>query len=206
LIGAGITAFYMTRVMIMTFFGKKRWEPEADPHESPQVMTIPLVVLGTLSVVGGAAILYLGSGIEEWLAPVTGEAHHELGIPVWALTLITMAVVAVGATISWLIFGRQAVPETAPKGSFVTIAARKDLYGDAFNEAVFMRPGQYAARSLVYADSKGVDGVVMGAATGMAGLSARWRRWQTGFVRSYALTMLAGAGVVVLALLLVRLP
>jgi len=206
LIGAGITAFYMTRVMLMTFAGRKRWADDAHPHESPPVMTIPLWILGGLSVVGGLGLLYLGGGIVDWLEPVTGEEHHELAIPAAALTAIIIAVVAAGIAIAWLIFGRQPVPTTAPAGSFVTVAARKDLYGDAINEAVLMRPGQYLTRSLVYVENKGLDGAVGGTAAAFGGLSARMRRIQTGFVRSYALSMLAGAAVVVVAMLLVRLP
>ena len=206
LIGAGITAFYMTRVMLMTFFGEKRWREDAHPHESPPVMTVTLWILGALSVVGGFGLLYLGGGIVDWLEPVTGEEHHELAIPAAALTAIIVAVVAAGIAIAWLVFGRRPVPATAPAGSLVTVAARKDLYGDAINEAVFMRPGQYLTRSLVYVENKGLDGAVGGTAAAFGGLSARMRRIQTGFVRSYALSMLAGAAVVVVAMLLVRLP
>jgi NADH-quinone oxidoreductase subunit L len=206
LVGAGITGFYMTRVMLMTFFGEKRWASDAHPHESPPVMTVPLWILGGLSLVGGAALLYVGGGIVQWLEPVTGEEHVELGIPVWAMTLIILAVVLVGIAVAWQIFGRQPVPETAPAGSLVTVAARRDLYGDAVNEAVFMRPGQYLTRSLVYVDNRGIDGAVVGTAAGVGQFSSRLRRWQTGFVRSYALSMLAGAAVVVVAMLLVRLP
>ena len=206
LLGAGITAFYMTRVMLMTFAGRKRWAEDTHPHESPPVMTVPLWILAVLSVVGGFGLLYLGGGIVDWLEPVTGEEHHELAIPAAGLTAIIVAVVAAGIAVAWLVFGRQPVPATAPAGSFVTVAARKDLYGDAVNEAVFMRPGQYFTRSLVYVENKGLDGAVGGTAAGIGGLSARLRRIQTGFVRSYALSMLAGAAVVVVAMLLVRLP
>lgn len=204
LIGAGVTAFYMTRLMLMTFMGTRRWRSEEPPHESPRVMTVPLIVLAVLSVLGGAALLYFSGGIVDWLTPVTGTEHHEPPIPVVALIIITLAVVAVGIALAWMMYGRRWVPDEAPEGNPLTVAARRDLYGDAFNEAVFMRPGQYLTRSLVYVESRGVDGAVIGTATGIAGLSARWRRWQTGFVRSYALTMLAGAGVVVVALLVPR--
>jgi NADH-quinone oxidoreductase subunit L len=129
-----------------------------------------------------------------------------LGIPIWALTLITLAVVLVGVFIAWQIFGRQPVPVTQPRGSVVTVAARRDLYGDAVNEAVFMRPGQYLTRSLVYVDNRGVDGAVVGTAAAVGKFSTRLRRWQTGFVRSYALSMLVGAAIVVVAMLVVRLP
>ncbi|NDL57674.1 NADH-quinone oxidoreductase subunit L [Phytoactinopolyspora mesophila] len=225
LLGAGITAFYMTRVMLMTFFTSKRWSEErrevgggttettsattgtvAHPHESPKVMTWPLIGLGVLSVAGGAGLLYIGGGIVDWLEPVTGEEHPDLPIPLPLLIAITLTTVVAGAALAWFLYQRRPVSPVAPAGNPITVAARRDLYGDAFNEAVLMRPGQYLTRSLVYAENRGVDGAVVGAATAVGGLSARWRRWQTGFVRSYALTMLAGAGLVVIAMLLVRLP
>ncbi|NED94510.1 NADH-quinone oxidoreductase subunit L [Phytoactinopolyspora alkaliphila] len=206
LIGAGITAFYMTRVMLMTFLTSKRWAEDVHPHESPRVMTWPLIGLAALSLVGGAALLYVGGGIVEWLEPVTGEEHHDLPLPVAALIAITLVVVVAGVAVAWLLYGRRPVPVEAPAGNPLTVAARRDLYGDAVNEAVLMRPGQYLTRSLVYVENRGVDGAVIGAAKAVGGLSARWRRWQTGFVRSYALTMLTGAGLVVVAMLLVRLP
>ncbi len=102
-------------------------------------------------------------------------------------------------------YDRRAVPETAPAGNLLTKAARADLYGDAFNEAVFMRPGQYLTRWLVWFDNRVVDGVVNGTAATIGGLSGRARRLQTGFARSYALSMLGGAALVVAALVLVRL-
>ncbi|MGH3546419.1 MAG: NADH-quinone oxidoreductase subunit L, partial [Mycobacteriales bacterium] len=74
------------------------------------------------------------------------------------------------------------------------------LYADAINEAVFARLGSWATRALVYVDSRGVDGVVNGLAAGAGGASSRLRRLQTGFVRSYSATMLAGVVVVVLVL------
>ncbi|WP_026877538.1 NADH-quinone oxidoreductase subunit L [Jiangella gansuensis] len=206
LLGAGITAFYMTRLMLMTFFGSRRWQHSEPPHESPRVMTVPLIVLAALSVVGGFGLLYLGADIVDWLAPVTGEEHHDLPMPLALLITITLATVAAGVAAAWVMYGRRAVREDVPAGNALTVAARSDLYGDAFNEAVFMRPGQYLTRSLVYIENRGVDGAVVGTATAVGGLSARLRRWQTGFVRSYAVTMLGGAAIVVLAMLLVRLP
>jgi NADH-quinone oxidoreductase subunit L len=205
LIGAGITAFYMTRVMLMTFLGEKRWDEGAHPHESPRVMTVPLILLAGLSVVGGAALLYLIGGIVHWLEPVVGEEHVELGIPVWALTLITLATILAGVAVSWMVYTRQPIPRAAPRGSFATRAARADLYGDAANEAFLMRPGQYLTRTLVYVDNQNVDGVVRGIAAGIGGTSGRLRRLQTGFVRSYALSMLGGGAIVIAALLLVRM-
>jgi NADH-quinone oxidoreductase subunit L len=203
--GAGITAFYMTRVMIMTFFGDKRWKEDAHPHESPMSMKAPMVLLSVGSVVLGF-VLYSGDRIVNWLEPVVGpEEHHELGIPAWAVTLIILAVVLAGVGIAVAMYQRRPVPVEVPVGSVLTRAARQDFYQDAFNESLFMRPGQYLTRFLVFFDNRVVDGFVNGAAAMIGGSSARLRRMQTGFVRSYALSMLAGAVLVVGALVLVGL-
>jgi NADH-quinone oxidoreductase subunit L len=204
LLGAGITAFYMTRVMMMTFFGEKRWGKDVHPHESPAVMTGPLIILAALSL-GGGALYFAGHWIVNWLEPVVG--HKEVTGPLNAtvMTLITLAVVAIGIAIGVVLYRRD-IPREAPvRVSPVTTFARRDLYGDALNEAVFMRPGQYLTRTLVWLDNRGVDGLVNGLAALFGGLSGRLRRVQTGFVRSYALSMVFGAAFVVVALLAVRL-
>ncbi|TNC24767.1 NADH-quinone oxidoreductase subunit L [Mumia zhuanghuii] len=204
LIGAGVTAFYMTRVMILTFFGDKRWREGVHPHESPKIMTIPLIVLAALSIAGGA--LTFSSWISDWLAPVTGEEHHDLPVPAIVITAVIVLVVAVGVALAYVLFGRRDVPETAPQNvSVFTRAGRADLYGDAVNEALLMRPGQYLTRSLVYVDGSGIDGAVNGTAE-LVGDGARGlRRLQTGFVRTYAAEIFGGALVLVLALLAVNL-
>jgi NADH-quinone oxidoreductase subunit L len=205
LLGAGVTAFYMTRLMLMTFLGKKRWEDGVHPHESPKVMTVPLMVLAALSAVGG--LLLLNDWITDWLAPVVGaEPHVAPEIPAIVLTLIIIAVVLVGVAIAWLTVGRSDVPRTAPaRVSVFTRAARADLYGDAINEGLFMRPGDRFVNGLVTFDDHAVDGFVDGTGSAFGGMSGTFRRVQTGFVRSYALSVLGGALVVVLALLAVNL-
>jgi NADH-quinone oxidoreductase subunit L len=203
LLGAGITAFYMTRVMMMTFFGEKRWEDGVHPHESPKVMTWPLIVLAALSLGGG--LLYAGHWIVDFLEPVVGHAEREAPLSALAMTLIILVVVLAGVAIGWWLF-RADIPREAPtRVSPVTTFARRDVYGDALNEAVFMRPGQYLTRTLVFFDNRGVDGFVNGMAALFGGASGRLRRVQTGFVRSYALSMVFGAALVVVALLAVRL-
>ncbi|GAA2797743.1 NADH-quinone oxidoreductase subunit L [Kribbella solani] len=203
LLGAGITAFYMTRVMLMTFFGKKRWAEDVHPHESPKVMTWPLIILAALSL-GGGALYFAGDWIVKWLEPIVGHEEEHPPVSALVMTLITLAVVAVGIVIAVLKY-RQDIPREAPAGSPVTVLARRDLYGDALNEAVLMRPGQYLTRTLVWLDNRGVDGLVNGLAALFGGLSGRLRRYQTGFVRTYALSMVFGAAFVVVALLAVRL-
>lgn len=154
LLGAGITAFYMTRMMLMTFFGEKRWEKDVHPHESPAVMTGPLVVLAALSL-GGGALYFAGHWIVEWLEPVVGHEEHHPPVSALAMTAITLSVVAVGIVIAVLRYRRD-IPREAPvKVSPLTTFARRDLYGDALNEAVLMRPGQYLTRTMVWFDNRG---------------------------------------------------
>jgi NADH-quinone oxidoreductase subunit L len=208
LLGALITAFYMTRVMLMTFFGEKRWVSSPDghephPHEAPKTMTVPMILLAVGSVLAGG-LFSIGSGFVNWLAPVTGRAEGHSPVNANVLTGITFVVVVLGVAYAWQQYGTKPVPAVAPAGSPLTRAARRDLYGDAFNEAVFMRTGQYLTRLLVYFDLKGVDGVVNGVAAGLGGSSGRFRRIQNGFVRSYALSMFGGAAMLIAALLLVR--
>lgn len=205
LVGAGLTAFYMTRVMLMTFFGNRRWHDDAHPHESPGVMTTPMVVLAVGSV-GAGALLAVGSALADWLAPVVGSHHEQPPIPVWAITTATLAVVVVGVAVAYRRYAALQIPVTAPTDvSGLTVAARRDLYGDAVNEAVFMRPGAGLTRSLVTVDDRGIDGAVNGLAALVGGVSSRIRRLQTGFVRSYALAMFAGAALVVATMVLGRL-
>jgi NADH-quinone oxidoreductase subunit L len=205
LLGAGVTAFYMTRMMAMTFFGEARWQDDVHPHESSAVMTIPMIVLAIGSVFGGMAMLFVGD-IEHWLEPVTGFAKPEHSVSHSVLIPVTLTVVLGGAVLAWLRYGRRPVPVEAPTNvSFLTKAARADAYGDSINEALLMRPGQYLTRSLIWFDSKAIDGLVSGMAAAIGGLSARARRLQNGYVRSYALTMLGGAVLIALVLLLVRL-
>jgi NADH-quinone oxidoreductase subunit L len=204
ILGAGITAFYMTRVMLMTFFGEKRWAPEAHPHESPAVMTWPMILLAIGSVGSGAAFA-IGGTLEHWLEPVVGthEIHHVA--PVWVVTTVILSVVAVGIAIAYRMYGMRPVPEEVPTGSALTVAARKDLYGDALNEELFMRPGQLVAKGLVEIDDEAVDGAGNGLAALVSRTSGRLRLAETGYARSYALSMLVGAFLVVGAILAVQL-
>jgi NADH-quinone oxidoreductase subunit L len=219
LLGAGITAFYMTRMMFMTWYGRRRWEeevpagrretpetehaPAPHPHESPPVMTWPMVVLAIGSV-GAGAFLIINDRLQKFLAPVVGVPPVSHGI--WSAAGIAILVVALaGIALGWLVYGRVPVPATPPRGRLLVGAARKDLYGDAINESLLMRPGQWLTRLSVYFDNRGVDSLVNTLAALVGGTSGRWRRLQTGFVRSYALSMLAGAAVLVALVLAVRL-
>jgi len=204
LIGAGVTAFYMSRLFFMTFQGRKRWPKEAHPHESPRSMTVPMIILAIGSAFLGL-ILGPTNAIQGWLEPVVG-AHPE-GEPVIAVPVLmtmTLLVVAGGLGLAWMGYWRDPVPVVAPVGSPLTRAARRDLYQDDVNEAFLMRPGLHLTRALVFFDNRGVDGAVGGLAALIGGTSARVRRVQNGFVRSYALTMLAGVVVILGAVWVVQ--
>ncbi|WP_344080691.1 NADH-quinone oxidoreductase subunit L [Nostocoides veronense] len=202
LLGAGVTAFYMSRLFFMTFHGKARWtdDPPQHPHESPLTMTVPMMVLA----VGSAALgLILGPTniFSNWLEPVTGHhEHHEPVIAVPVLMAATLILVALGAGLAWVRYGRDEVPVNAPAGNALTQAARKDLYQDDLNEAIFMWPGIKLVRSVIWTDNELVDGGAMGLGKLTGAASTRLRRLQNGYARSYALTMLAGVVTVLGAL------
>lgn len=205
IVGAALTAYYMSRVMVMTFFGEKRWAKDVHPHESPASMTVPMLILAVGSV-GGGAFLVAGGRLSDFLAPVVGAPETEHGFnPVTPTGIILFVLMLAGAALAWFQYGGRRVPQTAPKGNVFTWIARRDMLGDALNESVFMRPGQWLTRLAVFFDNRGVDGLVNALAATIGGTSGRLRRWQTGFVRSYALSMFLGAALVVAAMLMVRL-
>ncbi len=196
LLGAGITAFYMTRVMLLTFFGQPRWNPGTHPHESPATMTAPMVLLA-LGSVGAGAALSMGHNLQNWLEPVVGSHEAEHLIPAWIITAAALGAVAVGVVIAYRQYAMRAVADTAPQDvSALTMAARNDLYGDAINEAAFMRTGQQLTKAMVVVDDKAIDGSVRGISALVSQFSDGLRGLQTGFARSYALSMLAGTALV----------
>ncbi|MEV4946260.1 NADH-quinone oxidoreductase subunit L [Streptomyces sp. NPDC053755] len=223
LLGAAITAYYMTRVMIMTFFGEKRWQPAPDadrapgvepaaeaeagrmphPHESPKSMTIPMILLAVGSVFAGG-FFAVGDRFVNWLEPVTSFEHGHPPLSAGAITSATVAVMVIGVGIAYLQYGRRPVPVVAPRGSLLTRAARRDLLQDDFNHAVFVTGGTHLTRSLVYVDHTLVDGVVNGTAASVGGLSGRLRKLQNGYARSYAVSMFGGTAVLIAATLLMR--
>jgi NADH-quinone oxidoreductase subunit L len=201
LLGAGLTAFYMTRLFVLTFHGPRRWTEGQHPHEAPPVMWVPLVLLAVGTVASGAL---MATAVVDWLTPVFGD-HHEGHGPLshGQVTALTMAVVLIGGGSAWALFRKGTALTPQPAGPLVT-AARANLYTDAFNEAVFEKPGRWLTRALVFVDNKGVDGLVNGLAAAVGGGSGRARRLQTGFVRSYATSILFGAVLIVAAFLVLQ--
>ena len=208
LLGAAITAFYMTRVMLMTFFGKKRWDAQAHPHESPWLMTVPMILLSIGSITTGF-IFSNGDRLKNFLAPVVDKEHHEhethLLEPI-VVTGLAMSAVAIGISFAFAKYGRKAILESAPTDVTVwTKIARRDLLQDDFNESVFMRPGQSLTRTLTFLDKRVVDGAVSGVGAMTLRLAGDLRKTQSGYVRSYALLILLGAVSILTAILVVSL-
>jgi NADH-quinone oxidoreductase subunit L len=196
LIGAAITAFYMTRVMILTFTSKARWDEDAHPHESPILMWLPMVILAIGSVSTGY-LFTRGDSLENWLNPVFGEhgghskEHLLQPIVVSALALFS---VSIGVSIAIIKYQRKEIDRIAPTNvSIFTRLARKDFGQDAINETLFMRPGQAITDVLVKSDDKVIDGAVRGIGRMAIGSGASLRKSQSGFARSYAAFILIGA-------------
>ena len=196
LLGAAITAFYMTRVMVLTFTSKERWEDNQHPHESPILMWLPMAILAIGSVTTGF-LFTRGDALANWLNPVFGEhgegheAHLLEPIVVSGMALVA---VAIGVAIAIKKYQLSTVDAVAPQNvSIFTRIARKDLMQDSFNEAVFMRPGQALTSLLVKGDENVVDGAVRGIGRTALGAGASLRKTQTGFARSYAALILIGA-------------
>ncbi len=223
LLAAGLTAFYMTRLMLMTFFGPERWRdlqprridaadledpPEHyHPHESVASMTVPMILLAIGSA-GAGAFLVGGERLGHYLEPSVGVPVEPYDLPavfyVGLVPYLATALMVLGAGIAYLVVGRRPVPVERPERVSLPVrAARADLFANAINEKVIARPGIWLSRALVYLDNRGVDGAVNGTAALLGGTSGRLRRTQTGFVRSYALTILGGSVVLVAALLTV---
>ncbi len=195
MLGAAITAFYMTRVVVMTFAGNKRWDEKAHPHESPALMWVPMVLLAAGSVASGFIFTH-GNSLVNWLAPVVAPnpVHHSEMLKPAIVSIMALVAVLIGVGIAVMKYLRTEVPVVAPENvSVFTKIARRDLLQDDFNEAVFMRPGQKLTQGLVVADKALIDGAVRGVARMTLGTGSTLRNTQTGFVRSYAMWILLGA-------------
>jgi len=200
LFGAGLTAFYMTRVMILTFTGTKRWDDDAHPHESPILMWLPMAILAIGSVVSGF-LFTRGDALVHWLEPVV--AAHEHGehselLPPIVVSGIALTIVLIGISIAVMMYVRRPVADVAPENvSPLTRIVRQDLLQDAANEAIFMRPGQVLTKTLIAVDEKVIDGAVHGVGAMAIGSGAGLRKTQTGYVRSYSALILVGAAAIV---------
>jgi NADH-quinone oxidoreductase subunit L len=212
LAGAGLTAFYTFRVIFLTFFTPSRMTREAAQHvhESPVVMTGPLIVLALLTTVVGFLFgtpSAHGVAFARFLAPVLPlpEGEHSTAA-VLGLAALSVAVGVAGVLVAWAMYMRRPVVAGAigvPRGPLHRLVLDK-YYVDELYDAVFVRPlfavCSWCARVF---DLGVIDGAVNGAGRLVAAGARTMRRLQTGFVMNYALTMLLGA-VAMIAFLLAR--
>jgi NADH-quinone oxidoreductase subunit L len=209
---AFLTAFYMTRQVRLVFFGEERWHDRLhhEPHESPKVMTMPLVVLAVLSVLGGALNLprHGWEFLSEWLhaaVPVEHVAPASFGE---GLVLATGALLLAAIAIVWAtsIYRRGLLNGEDPVLVRLGGLGRFFDRGWGIDPAVSFfvdKPGRAAAEVLSQPVDQGlIDGAVNGVAALVIGVGRQVRRIQTGFVRNYALTLLSGATVLLFVFLL----
>jgi NADH-quinone oxidoreductase subunit L len=213
-ITALLTAYYMTRQVIMVFFGEPRWNDHAEengahgdhtPHESPWTMVTPLVVLAGLSIVGGAMQLPFSKSthfLEHWLEPVIH--HSEVSISgtwaysnKWLLLVVAIIIAVAGVVASIAVYAKGKFKVIEPK-----ILADAWRYDSAVS-AIVGGPGRAAFGGVAAFDAKIVDGAVNGIGTEVRAASGLLRKMQSGLVRSYALVIGLGA-VVLLAWFLLR--
>ena len=200
LLGAAITAFYMSRVVIMTFFGNERWGHKDEPHESPALMLIPISILSIGSVASGF-LFARGDALVNWLKPIVnpaGEQHLEEFLKPLVVSSMAVIAVLIGVSIAVAKYRGELQSEAPVKVNALTRAARRDLFQDDFNETVFMKPGQGLIKNLLNIDYLVIDGLVRTVGSFSVGAGQTLRKVQNGYVRSYALMMIIG----VLALLL----
>lgn len=202
LLVAGLTAFYMSRLFFMIFHGTARWESQGEnaqyPHESPALMTVPMIILAIGSV-GLGGFLASGNRFVHFLEPAIGHTEHgEPVLPIPVIMVATLVLVAIGVGYAYLKYAAREV-DRVPVTTGLVGAARQDLFQDVINENLVMRPGQWAARAAAATDRSAIDGIVMGFARLIGSLGHQVGKLQTGYVRSYAGLMAIG---VVLAIVL----
>ena len=214
LITALLTAFYMTRQVIMVFYGQAKWNDHSaehgahgdlTPHESPKVMLAPLVVLSVLSVVGGAMQLPFGKNfnfLERWLAPVVEESEAHIQ-ETWAyqnkylLLVVAIVIAAAGIAASIAVYSKSLFKVVEPK------VLEQAWYYDNAASRVVAGPGAATFNFIAWVDANIVDGIVNGVGELIRSIAGSLRRVQSGFVRAYALLISLGA-LVVLAWFLLR--
>ena len=204
LISALLTAYYMTRQVIMVFYGEAKWKDHAhdhgahgdfEPHESPKIMLFPLIVLAGLSVVGGAMQLPFSKKLhflEHWLAPVVEESEANIS-KTWAyenkyvLLVIAILIAATGIAAAFVVYGKKKVKAVEPR------VLEQAWFYDAGAAKLVGGPGRAAFNAVAWADSRIVDGAVNGTATLVRNVAGQVRKSQNGFTRVYAALMAVGA-------------
>ena len=200
-VAALCTAFYMSRMLFLAFFGKPRWSEGTHPHESPSSMIVPMAVLAVAAVLGGVFNLPHGfprAGIlDNFLDPVLGEPAHHEGVGV---LIVMWALAAVGVLSAWWIYGTDLERRAAVRLRLgpVNSIVRQKFFVDEIYATIFVAPLRLLASFFAgVVDRRIIDGFVNGAGALVSKASGSWRHLQTGFVRSYAVGILGGAALLI---------
>jgi NADH-quinone oxidoreductase subunit L len=200
-VAATVTAFYMSRMMILAFFGKARWSEGTRPHESPSVMILPMAALAVAAVIGGVlnlpAILRGGALLDGFLEPVLGHAAHEEAIGV---VLVMWALATVGVVGAWWVYGVDLERRAAVRLRLGPLnpLVRQKFFVDEIYATIFVAPLRLVASFFAgVVDRRVIDGAVNGAGSLVSRAAGSWRHLQTGFVRSYAVGVFGGAALIV---------
>ncbi|MGZ4766263.1 MAG: NADH-quinone oxidoreductase subunit L [Ilumatobacteraceae bacterium] len=200
LITALLTAYYMTRQVIMVFYGEARWHDrheeqgahgDFEPHESPAIMLLPLVVLAGLSIVGGAINLPFSHTTERlatWLEPVVGV--HDSNTAKIPLAVVAVAIALIGIAASVMVYAKHKRKPIEP------VLLAEGWYYDAAVSKFMGGPGREAFDAVAWYDANVIDGAVNGIGRLVRGTGQRIRTVQSGNVRNYAAAI--GVGVVLL--------
>jgi NADH-quinone oxidoreductase subunit L len=220
LIAAGVTAFYMFRMIFMAFYGPPRMDAAVmhHLHESPRVMIVPLMVLAMLSIIGGWIGIPHINQFEHWLEPALARfipasaslpaAAHEgsLGLEV-GLMAVSVVVALIGIYIAYHLYLAKAgtADRVAARLSGIYNLLKRKYYVDEIYDALFVRPLFWLSDKFFWKifDVKIIDGIVNGSAKVFGGMASVLRRWQTGIVQNYAVTLVLGL-IVILGYLLTR--
>lgn len=203
---AMMTAFYMFRLIFMTFHGEKRWDPHVHPHESPPVMTIPLIILAILSTIGGFVGMPILEGwnlFHQFLAPSIAhvhrpEVHHPLSFELMMMAVsIIVALAGIYLAYKMYILQPEMPAELTAKFPAVYQVIYNKYYVDEFYDATVVEPIKNGSVFLwKQADDRVIDGIVNGAAQVTEWLAGVIRRLETGYVQNYALAILVGVAVI----------
>jgi len=206
LITAMLTAFYMMRMLLMTFYGEPKWDGGVEPHESPATMIGPLVALAGLSIVGGLINTPFAPVLEHFLQPSFESikmAHVTDGTLLVLLALLSIGAAVAGMAVAWFIYSKSAkirtVFDRSTRRPFLVWENAywvDDIYGN-----LIVLPGKALAMAAAKFDGAFVDGIVNGVGAVTSRLSTALRPLQTGFVRNYAAGLAAGAVAVAIWLL-----
>jgi NADH-quinone oxidoreductase subunit L len=206
-ITAGLTAFYMFRLVGLTFGGKPRWDEEKHPHESPKVMTIPLILLAFLAIIGGfigiPASLGGGNSFEKWLEPVFAKANEKMAAvhefshsAEYVLMALSIIIALAGILLAWNIYTKNLFLAEKFRRSYKNLynILLNKYYVDEIYDAGIINPIVKTSRGFLWKffDTGVIDGLINNSARLMGVFGQMFRRLQTGVVQSYAVIFITG--------------